>query len=1260
MAASDRKKEIAAALHRFQSGSLFENSIHLFNILHYDTSQRLRLSAATFDEFKECYLSGIESFDERKACISDWRRVEMLFVLNDQVIQKQIQQFKSEKIADKDIRSYLFFAINLKQQNYTRTQLSQITREFNKAFPEKPVMLLFKHGLFLTLAIVDRRVNKLNKDKDVLQKVTLIKDISINSPHRAHLEILFDLDFFELYRDASFKNFVDLHTAWQKKLDTSELNKKFYRELANWYFWACQHVVFPAEAEPNAEKRNAVNLIRLITRLMFVWFLKEKGLVPSEFFNKSKLDSILLYGDKKGSTYYKAVLQNLFFATLNQEMNTPEAPEKRKFKRTGLQQDITNLYSYRSFFKNPKEALQLFASIPFLNGGLFECLDRWDKNMLIDGFWDEDGNPLKVPDFLFFKEEELVNLSTVYGDRSRKEERVRGIIHILNSYKFTITENTPIDEEVALDPELLGKVFENLLASYNPETQTTARKQTGSFYTPREIVNYMVDESLIAYLETKLLEYRQKTDLKNSETERHRINEKLRHLFSYSVASHGFAEDEVGVLIKAIDDAKILDPACGSGAFPMGILHKMVHVLSRLDPQNERWKHRQIARVKQAMAEAKKIDDFRIREKCLADLRENIASIEAAFQDNELDYGRKLYLIENCIFGVDIQPIAVQIAKLRFFISLIVEQKVAPKKENLGVRPLPNLETKFVAANTLISLDRSAQFIFPNVEIEAKERDLRQVRESHFIARTSKEKVRFREMDNRLRSELAELLLQPDFSREQTAKLAQWDPYDQNASADFFDPEWMFGVRDGFDVVIGNPPYGAELSQESKTYLKHHFEYLVERIRNSFLYFVGISYEITKKEGIVCLILPNEFLFQIYMTKARTFFVNKTQWLVAINVGEDVFKAVVPTCVVAFKKLQRDTYFIPVADLRDCTLQELPLKLDTGTFSVISNQTINSMPNAIVSFDPQTTAIVNRLTSQFPRFENFCDDIANGISTSCDEVYIVSAHFAKKENFEKQYLKPCIRGGQFSRYYCPPRTEEFVLYITDNFDPRSGKNVQRYLLENKNLLIQKSVEKKKGIRAWHVLFRSRTQNLFGAPKILFRQTGDKIVAASDNEAGYYCINSVHVALLKKEFKEQIDYFVGLLNSTLLTFYYRQISQEKGRVLAEVKPQRIKALPIPKVPLSQQLPIAKLVDRIVSAKQVNSNADTMMLEQKIDQLVYKLYNLTDEEIAIVEESTHTKGAVVKDHDQAVEVRETAFAQPRQPMQKAALRKRAKAA
>ena len=160
------------------------------------------------------------------------------------------------------------------------------------------------------------------------------------------------------------------------------------------------------------------------------------------------------------------------------------------------------------------------------------------------------------------------------------------------------------------------------------------------------------------------------------------------------------------VLIRAIDTLKILDPAVGSGAFPMGMLHRLVFILGKLDPRNDQWRQRQIDRVESTIKMAEEIDDSTFRESTLRDLEGEIESINESFERNELDYGRKLYLIENCIYGVDIQPIATQIAKLRFFISLIVDQQIDDSRKNRGVRPLPNLETKFVAANTLIGVDK--------------------------------------------------------------------------------------------------------------------------------------------------------------------------------------------------------------------------------------------------------------------------------------------------------------------------------------------------------------------------------------------------------------------------------------------------------------------------------------------------------------------------------------------------------------------------
>ena len=300
------------------------------------------------------------------------------------------------------------------------------------------------------------------------------------------------------------------------------LTKAFYQELSDWYAWAVKIVRFPNKLndENDDDKYNSEAAIRLVTRLIFVWFLKQKHLIPDEFFDEDYIRENLIknFAPNEGtgflkdvksidSKYYKAILQNLFFAMLNSPITKEHETmlSERHFRSESGDYDNNKLMRYESMFKNPQLFIDLAnKTVPFLNGGLFDCLDDKDNDNYVDGFSDREvvKKSLIVPDYLFFGEEagKNIDLSEWYGDKKKKKVSARGIIDILKRYNFTVEENTPFDQEVSLDPELLGKVFENLLASFNPETQTTARKQTGSFYTPRDIVQYMVDESLVAHL----------------------------------------------------------------------------------------------------------------------------------------------------------------------------------------------------------------------------------------------------------------------------------------------------------------------------------------------------------------------------------------------------------------------------------------------------------------------------------------------------------------------------------------------------------------------------------------------------------------------------------------------------------------------------------------------------------------------------------------------------------------------------------------
>ncbi|MBK9451012.1 MAG: hypothetical protein IPN95_16715 [Bacteroidetes bacterium] len=388
-----------------------------------------------------------------------------------------------------------------------------------------------------------------------------------------------------------------------------------------------------------------------------------------------------------------------------------------------------------------------------------------------------------------------------------------GLFTILDRYKFTITENTPIEEEVALDPELLGQVFENLLAAYVGETKESARKQAGTFYTPRTIVEKMVDDCLVRFLKRKL-----------DETGEGDQEWSLRQLVQYSESQVDFTNEQKELILRSISECKILDPACGSGAFSIGILNKLVHIFTKLDSQNA---------VLSRLQGQKN--------------RENIDALDKG----QIEYSRKLFLIENCIFGIDREPIAVQIARLRVFITLLIDQQRNENpSENYGIQSLPNLEMKFVVANTLVDfrpignqsvLGKSQTF---NLECEddLDMQSFEQMIQAYFYVKDHKEKIllqdAIRKMQLKLAGELAE-------GMQVSPSTVSHDPFDAKKIAKGFEAGIMFGPKlsDGFDIIIGNPPWGARLDPDEKKYLKARYSKIDSSSANSLAYFIGWSFE---------------------------------------------------------------------------------------------------------------------------------------------------------------------------------------------------------------------------------------------------------------------------------------------------------------------------------------------------------------------------------------------------------------------------------
>ena len=841
------KEHIQSALAAIPTDDFQQTSKALLATLGYRSERTLDLSG-TVEDFIQEFPAPTPNTKTEQAFRNDVESVQLLFQFTSDEVADNTQQtldLGADFLQESWTGSFLFFAVTLKRKSYSRSKYAEFTREINKRLIA-PTVVLFQVGERLTIAFAGRRQHQYDPNRDVLEQVTLIKDIRLSNPYRAHLDILSELSLEECitWMDANNKpkNFDGLLAAWLAKLDTEELNKRFYKQLFDWFEWAIQEAKFPTDETKTLSPQEHV--IRLITRLLFIWFLKEKDLIAEDLFSKTRVQTLLKAADfDKGDSYYRSVLQNLFFATLNTEIG------KRGFSgKTSAGHRNFSRYRYKAEIRDPDKLLSLFAKTPFINGGLFDCLDSEeatrDGGYRIDCFSDVHYNKLRIPNRLFFDEK-------------------RGLFPLLQHYKFTVEENTPIEQEVALDPELLGKVFENLLAAYNPETGATARKQTGSYYTPRAIVDYMVEAAIVAALTQNC----QPTD-GDAKLWEERLHYLMDYAQAFDDANEFFDDTETEGIVRAISDLKILDPAVGSGAFPMGTLHKLTLALRRLDPDNTRWEQLQKERAIQRAEVAFDTRDDKVR-------REELLEIDETFKRyRDSDFGRKLYLIQNSIFGVDIQPIACQIAKLRFFISLAIEQQPDKAADNFGIKPLPNLETRFLAANTLVGLE--GERTLTSQKARNLERELRDNRERHFHATTRSRKLTCKRVDRNLRAELATELRNIGMPADDAEKLAQWDPYDQNATASWFDPEWMFGVPDGYDVVIGNPPY---VRQEKIKALKPTFKKRYTCYTGAadlYVYFYERGLQLLNANGIHTFICSNSWLDVNYGAPLQKYVLDNT------------------------------------------------------------------------------------------------------------------------------------------------------------------------------------------------------------------------------------------------------------------------------------------------------------------------------------------------------------------------------------------------
>ena len=927
-----------------------------------------------------------------------------------------------------------------------------------------------------------------------------------------------------------------------KAFSVEVLTKQFYNELFDWYSWAVSDesgVYFPNNVNTETDDRENIEtkVIRLITRVMFVWFIKQKDLVPNKLFDVEFLKRVLKDFnpmDAANGNYYNAILQNLFFATLNRAI-VDEDGNKRRFASLKGHRDIKNLYRYAEMFCiSEQEVIDMFSSVPFLNGGLFECLDKTKRIDGVEVAYNYDGfsrkangryrNRAFIPNNLFFDPQ-------------------RGLFSILGRYNFTIEENTPDDQQVALDPELLGKVFENLLGAYNPETRETARNQSGSFYTPREIVNFMVDESLIYYLGD---------------------NETVRSVFEDDFEPREEDADKYKEITRKLKAIKVLDPACGSGAFPMGMLNRIVDILRKLNTEDDMYK-------------------------------------------------LKLHVIENCIYGSDIQSIAAQITKLRFFISLICDCDKDPSKPNFGMPTLPNLETKFVSSDSLVKIKKvNTHDLFEDSRIEETKNKLKEIRHEHFNAKTASKKSSLRKEDDRLRLLLAQLLKGSEVKPEDAIQLAKWNPYDQNEVSPFFDPEWMFGVKDGFDIVIGNPPYvqlqnnGGALAQkyeeqEYKTFARTGDEYCL---------FYERGWQLLKDGGHLCFITSNKWMRAGYGEKTRAFFAKNTNPLLLIDfAGVKIFEsATVDTNILLFGKEKNQKKTI-------CAVTNKENKDSVKKLShfVQQQHTVNafSSSDSWVILSPIEQSIKQKIEAVGVPLKDWDIQINYGIKTGCNEAFIINTDKRNeilancKDEAERkrteELIRPILRGRDIKRY----GYEWAGLWLINTHNGIKGRipriDINDYPAVKVHLdqywdKISKRADK--GDTPYNLRNCAYMED-FNKPKIIYPNMTKYMPFAFDKEM--YLTNQKCFIITGKF----MAYLTAFFNSALFKYCFRDSFPELQGGTRELSKIFFDKIPIYEVSDVQNLQFYDAIEDI-------QKEYTKQKALRIDSMLFDLYDLTDEE------------------------------------------------
>ena len=881
---------------------------------------------------------------------------------------------------------------------------------------------------------------------------------------------------------------------------------------------------------------------KLLGQIVFLYYLQKKGWFgvergnawgtgPKDFFRK-------LFNKEFGDyqNFYNDILEPLFYEALRTDRSADD--------------------HYYSKFN---------CKIPFLNGGLFDPLNDYD--------W--------------------VNTDIIIPNELFSNSNVNGILDIFDLYNFTVNEEEPLEKEVALDPELLGKIYEKLnairadnfdeyqsvLKSGRKGDETKFNKEYGVYYTPREIVHYMCQESLIYFLHSELNQKINLEDLEEFvrfadfflEHEQTAIkkNEKIKNGEIKSTKYENKMPDSIiknaNEIDKLLSDLKVCDPAVGSGAFPIGMLHEIVKLKLLLSKY---------------------------------------------LKNEKSTYDLKRETIEKTLYGVDMDPGAVEICKLRFWLSLIVDEE-----EFYQIKPLPNLDYKIVCGDSLLRVEKD---LF-NQDAFNK---LKQLKPEFFNETNTRKKQELRRQIDSLIFEITKGHKEFDFEV-------------------YFSE--VFQTKKGFDIIIANPPYlqlqkaKNETQKYADLYKNQNFE-VFDRTGDIYCLFYEKGLKLLKNGGFLAFITSNKWMRAGYGKTLREFFL-KYNPLILIDLGPGVFEsATVDTSIIILQNARNNN------QLKAVTLQ----KEERSDISMALKQkgvtlTKLSADAWFIGSDAE-----QRLKEKIERIGKPLKDwdvkIYRGVLTGLNEAFIITTEKRNeilancRDEAERRrteaILKPILRGRDIKRYYYE-WAELWVIgtfpalklniddypalkkYFLDNFDIRqleqSGKKYPELGFD---------ARKKTGNKWFETQDQIAYYPEFEKEKVAYSEIVRQPQFFYDTEKFY--VEATSFLMTGKNVK----YICGLLNSKPIAFIFKNYYAGGG--LGEegyrYKKAFLENLPLPPITPTNE-PIVKqieaLVDKILSEKKQDHEADTSQWEKEIDALVYRLYDLTDEEIKIIEEGKNKK-------------------------------------